>query len=281
MNIQARRRYNEAIKHYYDSSQLLYRLFCYNSKTLGMHHGFWDRSTKTIAQAIINENQAMIDLAGIKTGDKVLDAGCGVGGTSIYIAKKTGARVYGISLSSNQVRLAKSYSRKHGVSQLTQFQVEDFTKTKFPANFFDIVYGIESICHAFPKRAFLNEARRVLKPGGKIVIADGYCRRQPANRKENEIIEDFTRSFALHELLTYQQMSQSLRRAGFIKIRAFDKTNSVKPSVEHFFRLAWWARPISWLLPALERNRRAIICEKDSIKLNLTAYFIHSAEKPA
>ena len=280
MNQPARCRYNQQIKHYYDSSQLFYRLFCYDRKTLGMHHGFWDKNTNTITQAMINENQAIIDLAGIKAGDKVLDAGCGVGGTAIYLAKKTGARVYGISLSRNQVRLAKGYARKHDASRLTHFQVQDYSATKFPENFFDVVYGIESICYAFPKSAFLKEARRILKPGGKIVIADGYCRRIPANFRERKIISDFTRAFALKELITYGQMARSLRQAGFIKIRELDKTKNVRPSVEHFARLAWWARPISWLLPALERNRKAIICERDSLRLNLAAYFIHWAEKP-
>lgn len=99
-------------KTYYNSSQWLYRTFFYNLRSLGKHHGFWDRDTKNIHEAMLNENQVIIDLANIKSSQNVLDAGCGVGGTAIYIAKKTGANVCGISVIPKEIRLAKKYAQK-------------------------------------------------------------------------------------------------------------------------------------------------------------------------
>ncbi|MGD8744405.1 MAG: class I SAM-dependent methyltransferase [Candidatus Woesebacteria bacterium] len=93
--------YEDKIINYYDNSQWLYQLFCYNDETLGMHFGFWEKNTKNRQEALVNENQKVIDLAGIKMGQKALDAGCGVGGTAIHIAKKTHAKVYAVSIAPN------------------------------------------------------------------------------------------------------------------------------------------------------------------------------------
>ncbi len=86
-----KKNYQEQIINYYQTSQWLYHIFCRDQ----MHHGFWDEKITTHYQAAIKENQAMINLGKIKAGDRVLDAGCGVGATAIYIAQKTGAEVTG------------------------------------------------------------------------------------------------------------------------------------------------------------------------------------------
>ena len=146
--------YKQRIKNYYNSSQKIYEIFCYSKKSLGIHFGFWDKETKNRHEAMLNENQAVIDAGKIKSKHKVLDAGCGVGGTAIYIAKNIGARVVGISFVKKHIDLAKKYAKDNGVEKLTDFQAQDYTETNFKNNSFDIVYGIESICHAFQVSIF-------------------------------------------------------------------------------------------------------------------------------
>lgn len=280
--------YKKQIIHYYNTSHWLYQLLLYNRQSLGMHHGFWDASTKNRHQAMLNENQAIIDLAQIKKHQKVLDAGCGVGGTAIYIAEKTRAQVTGITLVQKQIDLAKKYAKDRSVSHLTKFLLKDYTNTKFPDNSFDLIYGIESICHAKSKKAFLKEAYRILKPGGKIIIADGYCSRSPKNKKERKIIKDFNKAFALHELLTTSQMTLALTQSNFINIKTFDKTDSVKPTVNYLYKISKYARPFTKLfsllpigyLQAINRHVVAFYSEQESIKIGLAAYFIHYAQKP-
>lgn len=281
-------KYNKAIEHYYDSSQLLYSIFCYNSSSLGMHYGFWDEKTKNRHEAMENENQAIIDLAHITARDQVLDAGCGVGGTAIYIAQKTGAKVIGITLSQNQVNLAKKYALKKGVSDLTDFQVQDYTKTNFPGNSFDVIYGIESICYAYPKKSFFKEAFRILKPGGKLVMADGYSGRKPASKEEEKILNDFNVSFALKEMALYKDISDSLLKLGFIKVKAENRIESVRKSVKQFSSLSYLALPIAKLLvffplpifQALKRNSIALISAEKAIKIGLFTHYTHYAQKP-
>ena len=253
-----------------------------------MHLGFWDKNTKDRQQAVLNENQAIIDLAKVRRGQKVLDAGCGVGGTAIYIAKKTAAFVVGITLSQKQVYLAKKNAKRHKVDKLTQFFCQDYSKTNFDNNTFDVVYGIESICHAYPKSKFLAEAYPILKPRGKLVVADGYTSRLPKTIKEKEIIKKFTWAFALKEIIPKAEMTSAISDTGFVNVKETGKTNSILPSVNYFsyagVTLFPMVKILSFLpiklLKTVYRNNVAAVSLYEGIKKGLAAYYLHYAEKP-
>lgn len=221
---------------YYQSSQWLYRFYCYNEETLGMHFGLWDKSTKNRQDAILNENQRVIQKTGIRRTMRVLDAGCGVGGTALYIARETGARVYGISLDPKQIALARQYATKRHLTPLVDFSAQDYCKTRFPNNFFDVVYAIESVCHANSKLTFLKEAHRILKPEGILHILDGYVARKPATHEERSFVRDFCWAFAVPDLLTPHRMTSLMNKAGFIRIKRTDLTHRVYPTVVDFRR---------------------------------------------
>jgi ubiquinone/menaquinone biosynthesis C-methylase UbiE len=69
---------------------------------------------------------------------------------------------------------AVSNAREKRVDGLVDFQVMDYCRTSFPEESFDIIWGCESICYAQDKEQFVREAYRLLKPGGKLVVADGF-----------------------------------------------------------------------------------------------------------
>ena len=108
-----------------------------------------------------------------ESGAKVLDVGCGFGGTSRYLAKKLGPKsdVTGITLSPKQVERGTELAAEQGVAENTNFMVMDALKMKFPDNTFDIVWACESGEHMPDKKAYINEMMRVLKPGGTFVMA--------------------------------------------------------------------------------------------------------------
>lgn len=273
---------------YYQSSQWLYRLFCYDTTTLGMHYGFWEPGVTNRRQAIAAENDAVISFGQIKKGMRVLDAGCGVGGTAIHIARATGARVVGITLDPRRVALATRYAREAGVGDRVTFFVMDFHRMTFPADMFDAAYGIESICYAYPKQKFLREAFRVLKPVGRLVIMDGYAKRSPQREEERRVLHDVVRGFALAPLVSSAQMSRMTRACGFGNIRCIDMTRETWPSVEHFGRLASFVMPIAKLLShvpsrhlqAIYRNAVALFAVKRAFELGLGQYALHVARKP-
>lgn len=113
---------------------------------------------------------------------KILDVGCGIGGTSRYLAKKFGpsTAVTGITLSPNQVTRATELAKERGIAN-AEFKIMDALNMSFPDNTFDVVWACESGEHMPDKKRYVEEMARVLKPGGRIVIAT-WCQRDEGNR---------------------------------------------------------------------------------------------------
>jgi cyclopropane fatty-acyl-phospholipid synthase-like methyltransferase len=240
----------EDIARYYDETLPFYGAF-WHGDSYGLHYGFWDKGTKNLREAILNENKFMAELAGIKDGTKVLDAGCGVGGSSIWLVKNLGANVTGITLSGKQVAKANGLAKKNGVEDKTKFFVRDFTDTGFPDGSFDVVWAIESVCHAEDKSDFIKEAYRLLRPGGKIVVADGFLSRKP-NKEELPWYEDVLKGWVLPNLATTTLFSSELNKAGFKNIKLFDKTTETKRSSKIMKDVFVYFSPILFILRILK-----------------------------
>src|SRR6266498_828234 len=165
---------NEDISRYYDLSETHYRRVWDLDKSRSLHYGYWDKSVKNFHEALLNINKVLAEYAEIKGGEKVLDAGCGVGGSSLWLAKEKNCKVTGISLNEKQVYKANAFAKKYGLADKVLFEQKDYTNTFFPANLFDVVWAIESVCYANDKTTFLKEAYRILKPGGRLIIADFF-----------------------------------------------------------------------------------------------------------
>ena len=146
--------------------------------------------TKDFIQAKYDFVDEMMKLGGITSNTdhtaKVLDVGCGVGGTSRYLAKNLGpdAEVTGITLSPNQVKRATELAREQGVPNVN-FRVMNALQMEFPDNSFDVVWACESGEHMPDKKAYIDEMMRVLKPGGKFVMAT-WCQRDDRIRPFDE-----------------------------------------------------------------------------------------------
>jgi tocopherol O-methyltransferase len=275
------------VRQFYDASTPIYEIFAYTKNALSIHYGYWEKDTKTIEQAMYNEDRAVIETGNIRKGQLILDAGCGVGGTSIYIAQQTGARVVGISLSPKQVLLARKYAKRKNVDHLVKYEVADYTRTDFPDNTFDVVYGIESICYAFPKTEFLKEAYRILKPGGRLVISDGFRKRNLHTESERNIVEKFLYGFALQEMISIPEMTEQIHRTGFTKVHSHSKLEKVLPSVKYYYSLSKvflpWAGLFKKFHPsilAMYRNGVACVNAYLGIKAGIADYGLVWAIKP-
>jgi cyclopropane fatty-acyl-phospholipid synthase-like methyltransferase len=282
--VAVKRASNDSVAAFYDASNLIYRLFVYNALSLGIHYGFWDQDTTSIHHALLNENREVMELAKIRETSRVLDAGCGVGGTAIYIAKHTGAHVVGLSLSARQIASAKRHAIRYSVADRTDFLVGTYMHIPAPAQTYDAVYGIESVCHAQPLEQFLQEAYRVLKPGGRLVIADGYRKRDPQNEQEEKVYRRFLYGYCLEHIGSAADMTGQLMRTGFTGVREINRLAAVTPSVRHFAAKARVFTPMAAALrhahpvfAAAYRNGVAATAAYQTIQNGTIDYAIHVA----
>lgn len=217
----------ENVKNYYNRLQSSYNLVWMNKKNLAMHLGFWDKDTKNHHEALLNENKYVADALDIKESDIILDAGCGVGGTAIYIAEKYGAKVIGVSLNENQIEPAKKYAKNRGVDKLVDFKVKNYNDTGFPDESFTKIYAIESVCHTENKEDFFKEAYRLLKPGGKLAFIDEFVAKEKLSQKEQGLLDDWLEGWAVPNMLTAKKFKEGLEKTGFKNIKDMDVTEKV------------------------------------------------------
>lgn len=277
---------DERIKRYYDENQVLYNLLWMNRENFSMHYGFWDSNTKKLNEALLNENGVVAEKLNIRDSDTILDAGCGVGGTGIWLAKNYGVNVTGITLSEKQVKLAKRNAVNKKVGHLVKFYAKDFTNTGFPDNSFAKIIGIESICYAERKEDFIKEAFRLLEPGGRLVVCDGFLNRDDLDETEQEIVDDGLHGWAIPNLSTVSEFKENLRKAGFKDIEFVDKTKEIKPSSERIYIRGILGYPIIKILNLIQLTsetqvNHAIACVRQYkiIDDGIVIYGIFSAQK--
>src|SRR6266568_4985056 len=85
------------IRDYYDETWLDYRMLWLNPQNIAIHFGYWDERTRGHGESLLNMNRVLASQIGIRTGQRILDAGCGVGGSSIWLAQTYGVEVVGIT----------------------------------------------------------------------------------------------------------------------------------------------------------------------------------------
>ena len=278
---------NKTIRSYYDYMLPFYKLFWYKgSESNALHYGLWDKDTKNLEEALLNTNKFMADKVNLTSNDKVLDAGCGIGGSSIWIASNYKAKVVGVTLSPKQVKKAKQLAEANTVDEPVQFYARDYLNTKFEDNSFDVIWVIESVCHANNKIDFLEEAYRLLRKGGRLIIADGFLIRNIKNNEEQKIIDDFTLGFALPNITTVKDFEADMKRVGFRDITFWNKTIEVSPSSKRMYRMGRFSYPIVKVMEKLNLtskiltlNIRAIIVQYDGVRLGLGGYGFFYGEK--
>src|SRR3954451_24847340 len=103
------------IRAYYASTLRDYELIWFAGGSLSMHFGYQENHDTSHAESLVDANRVLADLATISPGDRVLDAGCGLGGTSVWLAEATHARVTGIALGSDQIHYATREAARRAV----------------------------------------------------------------------------------------------------------------------------------------------------------------------
>lgn len=269
---------NDRVAAYYDATQFFYSRFWSSS---ALHYGFWYEGTKSLAEAIVNTNKFVADVLEVNSQDLVLDAGCGVGGTSLYIAESTGARVEGITLSDVQLAIARKSAAKSAANGLLNFSRQDYNSTIFEDSSFSKLFGIESICHANRKSIFLAEAYRLLKPRGRITVVDAFLTKGDLNPEEEKIYRKVIDGWAIPNLSTQTQFSEFLAEAGFKNIEFYNMQRCVERSIALIYRNSLFTCPINFVRSrlGLARENLASWYQKPLFERKIAVYGVFVADK--
>lgn len=147
------------------------------SPAFNMHFGYWEWGVNPLQREAMLERMNQKVTAELEGCRRVLDMGCGLGATARSFALRSKrTRVTGVTVVPWQVERAREMTP---AGMFVNFFEENYTQMSFADEAFDAVYAIESLCHGpgRDKAACIEEAHRVLKCGGRIVIADGFLRR--------------------------------------------------------------------------------------------------------
>ena len=134
--------------------------------------------------------------AGIKSGDRILDAGCGACGPSIDIANHIqGVKIDAITVSSQQANIAQDLIRESKLSEQIKVHIGDYHELPFASETFDVVIFLESIGYSYDPHLLYSEVYRVLRPGGIIYIKESFIKESHLSILEKQELDNFNQDY--------------------------------------------------------------------------------------
>ena len=277
----------KSIISYYDNTRFEYRVLWLNSKDRAVHFGYYDTFKETHSEALKKMNLVMAQKVAVDRKDHVLDAGCGQGGSAMWLAEHIGCSAFGVTLVPHQVEVATRVAKERKLEDKVKFFLKDYTDTGLPDQSFNVIWACESLCHCPEKKLFYKEAYRLLKPGGRLVIAE-YIRHDRKNEPSDEgILQAWCSGWSMPDLDTWQEHRDHMSESGFVDIYNDDVTKHVLPSLNRLYRISKKLLLFGNFLNFIKirnnvqhHNQLASLSQYDALSKNLWYYCICSAVKP-
>jgi tocopherol O-methyltransferase len=255
-----------------------------------IHHGYWNGEEISPAAAQVMLVEQLARFARINRGSRVLDVGCGLGGSAIWLAEHLECTVLGVTISDVQARIASQSARRAGVNDRVRFEVVDANALNLLPSSFDAVWIVEASEHLFDKARFFRECAHCLRRGegsGGGVIAlcawlAGSQRIDPSG--DHSLLTRVCASMLCPSLGTVEDHIGWLGGAGFQQSAFQEITTNVLPTWAHAVARLQHPLARAALRTAGEETRRfaaAIPLMQQAMRTGVIGYGMFTAHKSA
>ena len=221
--------FSQRVKHYYDRNT---RLFLGHESALcsAVHRGVWAPGVVTREQAFGYVNQLILEVAQ-QTGKKnlrVIDLGCGVGGTLMHLARSLPIEGVGVAISPVQVESARELARRADLQANCRFIEANYLELpELPP--FGLAYAVESFVHGPDPERFFESTASILDSGGRLVLCDDLLTVRGAgmehtNTRAGRWLHDFRRGWQVGSLVTFDWAVRTAARFGLELVGQLDLT---------------------------------------------------------
>ncbi len=199
----------DSVRTYYDENTSLFLKFSGHRQAQNIHRSLWMNDTKSLEDAL-NTSNALIKAeieAVAPTNARIADLGCGVGASLFYIHPRlqNPAPALGLTLSPVQARLAQESAKQLGLQDHIRFAEGDFTSVPLSSESLDAIYSVEAVCHTIDPEKYFQEASRLLRKGGRLIIVDDYRAARPFDKHEQKWFDAFIEGWYVPGVRTVEQ----------------------------------------------------------------------------
>lgn len=234
---------------YYDRNTRRFLLVGSGRGRHNLHRELWAPGVGSASEAAGHINKVIGDhIAEIELGAEVgiLDFGCGVGGTLFHLAERfPTARLGGITVSRRQVEIGERLATKLGYSDRCTFSLGDFQVADLGLRA-DVIVAVESFVHSDDAGAFLANAARHLRSGGRLIIADDFLAlgKDSLDARQRAWVDHFIAGWRVPSVCTTSSLVAEAENHGLTAERVDDLTSLTRPGSRPRDRLTAVVSPL-------------------------------------
>ena len=210
------------------------------SREFNMHFGYYRAGANPLRREAMLEQMNAEVLVRLRLEDtaetRLLDLGCGLGATLRSFARRLPrSKLEGVTRVPWQVEQARSLNEAAGYRDRIRLIEADYEHSVLPSSSYDGVYALESSCHAHgtDKAVLLAEAHRLLRPGGRLVVADGFLTGPFLTALQQRIYHKMCECWVIEQLARLDLFTARLEKLGFAELTVEHLQVRVAPSVVH------------------------------------------------
>ncbi len=196
-----------------------------------IHVGMYDDPAEDIATASRRTVQRLSELVTITPSTRVVDIGAGFGGSARYLARTYGCHVTCLNLSEIENERNRALNDKQGLTHLVDVVDGSFEDLPFEDNAYDIVWSQDAFLHSGDRVRVLEEAVRVMKPGGRIVFTDPMA----ANGAPREALVPILERISLETMASPDFYRRELYRLGMESVTFHDASDQLPRHYQRVF----------------------------------------------